>query len=78
MAYRVDPPEEDHPDEGVIICNTECPFSNGQIVCFNSSLSNTGFNADVKKFDSRVGERFHIDCGRRHGVKVISTYFNQV
>lgn len=54
MAYPIDPPEEEHPDEGSEMCSTECPFANGQI------------------FDSAYGERFHIDCAKRHGTKVLS------
>lgn len=33
MAYTIDPPEENQPDEGSIMCSTECPFANGQVVC---------------------------------------------
>lgn len=36
MAYAVDPVEEDHPDEGSIMCSTECPFANGQVVSYPS------------------------------------------
>lgn len=32
MAHKIDPPEEDHPDEIQIVCSTECPYANGGIV----------------------------------------------
>ncbi|KAH6680620.1 hypothetical protein B0J14DRAFT_531980 [Halenospora varia] len=53
MAYTIDPPEEDQPDEATLACAFDCPFGNGMI------------------FDSQFGERFHIDCGMRHGSVVI-------
>lgn len=38
MAYTIDPPEEEQPDEATLACAFDCPFGNGLIV---SSLSNT-------------------------------------
>ncbi|KAI9647320.1 hypothetical protein NHQ30_003705 [Ciborinia camelliae] len=38
MAYAIDPPVADGPDEGSVLCSTDCPFANGQ-VCRLSDLN---------------------------------------